>query len=69
VGNTAMSELEQLICFVVATFGGSLTLRELLESFGVVKGLEPATVHDALNNLLASGRLVLGLDGKYSKPV
>jgi len=63
-----MSELERLVLFAEHS-ASHISLRELLESFGVVRGIEPATVHDALNKLLSSGRLLLGLDGRYSKPL
>ncbi len=62
------AEFDRLIVFTIRGLG-MVKLSELLPAFwAIAPGMSPATIHDALNNLLQSGRLKLSPAGCYYVP-
>lgn len=65
---TLEAELERLIVFTVKRLGMA-KLSEIVPAFwAIAPGMAPETLHDHLNNLLASGRLRLSPAGCYYVP-
>jgi len=60
-----MSEVQKLVLFLVR-MSGAADLRELVEGVrSVLPWLAPGTIHDALNDLIQNGSIVLSNSGVY----